>query len=757
MVITKNNELQQFLFASFLALVLILTQSCYASYDTVTYESDYVGGNGLGIWIGAAALGVGAAAVIALMLNSKSSSSGPSASTTTSTTQLPVINSSSNYNLLSVNGSVAIGKISVTNKNDQAVNKFDITQSGAVSVVVDPESSCLQPVPVGGKCTFDISYTGTLGSSSSVPVLFTIGNNANSDVVTVNVINIPANTFFDPTVVGTNASSIYTKKNTGQTSFVTVSKNNSSFLYAGHSTNGVFKTNDGGATWMVVNNGLTNKNVNNLCLYDSSLYAATTGGVFKTSNGGASWTAVNDGLTGNALKVQNLYSYGGSLYIGTGDGVFKISDGGNGWQTVSNELKNLVVKSLCSDGVSLYAGTNDSGVYKLDVNGESWTAVNDGLTGDALKLKVQNLYLYNNLLYVGTGNGVFKRSDGGDSWQAVGNELGGLTVTSLCSDGISLYAGTGDGVYKLSVDGTSWKNLVRDNVMSLGLDSGFLYIGIYGDGVYKISNDGSTWMSTSNRFNTGFTALCQVGNYLFARSFTSPIIYVSSDYGDTWSVFGRSIGNITSLYFDGLSLYVGTDKGVEKINLINNTQSSAGLTDKVVNILYPHNNSLYVGTNDGSYKTADGGISWSLVSGVSGVNVSALYSSGSSLYAGTNSGAFTLNSSGVWEAIGDSTPNVSSLCMYNNSLYAGTNSGVSKLSNGLTWTVVDNANLFSKIATLYSYGNSLYAGGSGGVYKLVSDTWSNLFSDAGVASLHFQAGYLYAGTVEDGIRKMLLQ
>lgn len=509
----KIKKLQQFISMVFLALALVSAHSCYASYG---YDGD---DSHLGTWIGVGALGVGAAAVVALILNSKSSSPSSTAQSDISAVQLPVINSSSSYNLLSVNGSKASGSIVVTNQGSQRAARFNITQSGAASVTIDPNSSCYQTVSAGGQCTFNISYTGTAGSTSSVPVLFTVGNDANSDAITVKVINQPANVFFDPTVVGTYASSIYVDSNTRQTNFVTVSKNGVNFIYVG-TNGGVFKTNDAGISWMAVNNQLTNTDVTALYYDGVYLYAGTNGGgVFKTSNGGASWVAVNNGLTGAALQVQTLYLCSGALYVGTnGGGVFKTSDGGNNWQVVGSGLENLTIKTLYSDGISLYAGILGGGVYKLAVDGNSWVVGNGGLT--ELALNARSLCSCGGSLYVGTDGGVYKLGADGSAWTAVNGGLAGLAlnVQTLYSYGGSLYAGTnGGGVYKLEADGATWSlvGLRGGSVVSLYSDGASLYAGVTSFGVWKINSGSNQWVSTSNRLANKISALCKFGNCLF--------------------------------------------------------------------------------------------------------------------------------------------------------------------------------------------------------------------------------------------------
>src|SRR6185295_3529977 len=76
-------------------------------------------------------------------------------------------------------------------------------------------------------------------------------------------------------------------------------------IYAG-TISGVFKSTDGGSTWVARNNGLVSPNVTpeirGLALHPSvpnTIYAAGFGGVFKTTDGGANWTSITNGLPSN--------------------------------------------------------------------------------------------------------------------------------------------------------------------------------------------------------------------------------------------------------------------------------------------------------------------------------------------------------------------------------------------------------------------------------------------------------------------------
>jgi hypothetical protein len=159
---------------------------------------------------------------------------------------------------------------------------------------------------------------------------------------------------------------------------------------------GVYKSIDGGESWIPVNTGLTNKKVLSLTVnpqISDIVYAGTDGGgVFKSVDGGANWTDANIGLTNlsvNVIVINPFFQSPDMLYAGTGGGVFKSYNGGASWHSISAGLPDLVVQSLALDpratAYTVYVGTDGGGVFKkvpvlpviVDLDG-------DGKTDNAL-------------------------------------------------------------------------------------------------------------------------------------------------------------------------------------------------------------------------------------------------------------------------------------------------------------------------------------------------------------------------------------
>jgi photosystem II stability/assembly factor-like uncharacterized protein len=142
-------------------------------------------------------------------------------------------------------------------------------------------------------------------------------------------------------------------------------------LYIGTSQ-GVYRTTDGGATWSRVFQAY----VSSLAIdatSGSTLYAGATGAVYITTDAARTWTAASTGLPSGALVLDIAVdpALQTTAYAATERGVFGTTDLGAHWTAMNDGLPNSRVNAIALDSLSqtLFAGANDSGVYKLALGG----------------------------------------------------------------------------------------------------------------------------------------------------------------------------------------------------------------------------------------------------------------------------------------------------------------------------------------------------------------------------------------------------
>lgn len=220
---------------------------------------------------------------------------------------------------------------------------------------------------------------------------------------------------------------------------------------------GMYKSTDGGKTWVEINNGLKTSliNINSIAVHPTNpdiVYIGTwKDGVFKTTNGGRSWEAKNNGLVSAdvrslAIDPQNPeVVYAG---LGEGAGIFKTTNGGELWEAINSGLNIMCPSYLLSvgqvqQGMSLERPPKGS--VGADYYSVPWTSVWSIVIDPT---NPQTIYAAD------YSNGVYMSTNGGASWLPINDGLSTKAVSALAisSNGRILYAATvGGGVFRLTL------------------------------------------------------------------------------------------------------------------------------------------------------------------------------------------------------------------------------------------------------------------------------------------------------------------
>ena len=256
-------------------------------------------------------------------------------------------------------------------------------------------------------------------------------------------------------LLGTGGTGLYTSINRGQSwtqlppltdVFFDALAGDGTTYYAG-SSGLIFKSSNGGASWVVASTGLASDNVTVIRQVNSSVFAGTyNNGVYVSSNGGGTWAAANNGLTNRSITSFSVI--GTNIFAGTtGGGVFLSTNNGASWIAVNNGLTTQFVTSLEVSGTSLFAGT-DKGVFVSTNNGESWRPFNTGLFNPyVLALAASN----GNILASLSGQGVFISYADAPFWSPINRGLTGEAPVALVADARGLFALVGSaGVFTIN-------------------------------------------------------------------------------------------------------------------------------------------------------------------------------------------------------------------------------------------------------------------------------------------------------------------
>ena len=491
--------------------------------------------------------------------------------------------------------------------------------------------------------------------------------------------NVPINDIIvtDSTIIAATAG-IYHKKITQtrwEKSYGGPDRPNSLGAYDSHifATNGtcsasVYYSEDNGQSWQMVSNSTMN-NPNNGCylpvytvaLNKTQVIVGGDRAIFSSTDNGQHWKTLNTGISvtpGNALFVNDIQSVGNQFYAATFQGLYKMKSGGSFWSLLFSHYPVTPGFSLCSTlGPNIlvrasendYTGTIPEKNYISTDQGNTWKVD----TSSVIK-KLNHFIPLNGKIY-GTGNGFFVTSDFGSHWTEIDTGLPKNNINALAENGSMLFAGYG--------------------YVDLGMCP--VCGGSYG-GVYRSNNGGQSWTLMGLK-GSPVNSLVSVNGNIIAQIRMSQDLYISKNYGQTWS----RISN--------LQLPSGTN-----------------LTDMVTT-----DGVIYLGSAHGVYISEDGGNSWNIFNSGLPKDTTGSYPYVSSMYVnhtnpslkGTvfiilNNKLFAYQKGQkswipVHAGLSENENRISDITADNNFLYAATDNGMWKLS-------------LSSIPFIQSIGNSGY-------------------------------------------------
>jgi photosystem II stability/assembly factor-like uncharacterized protein len=170
--------------------------------------------------------------------------------------------------------------------------------------------------------------------------------------------------------------------NYGTITTISVSKTAPDTIYLGTDTGRLWKTEDGGATWVeFVDKGLPKRWVTRVAVdpEDSTTAWATFSGfrngedaanVYVTSDGGETWRNVSGNLPNAPVNDIVIDRNRGTVYVGTDVGVFHLKNGKKNWHAIGTGLPLAPVLDIRLHDASstLVASTFGRSMWKLDIS-----------------------------------------------------------------------------------------------------------------------------------------------------------------------------------------------------------------------------------------------------------------------------------------------------------------------------------------------------------------------------------------------------
>ena len=364
---------------------------------------------------------------------------------------------------------------------------------------------------------------------------------------------------------------------------------------------------------------------------EGTLFAGTArGGIFRSRDGGETWVSASEGLRvyeDNMLPgIFALAQKGNTLYAGTGGDLFYSTDGGDSWQQLTHFQRDRGIFGVAIIGDTLYIGrrieegvflSNRIGRYPQESvfcsndNGKSWAQIDNGLTDQGTPI----LFVSGTTLFAQMRRHVFRLKAGEKSWTKLAIE--DPWKKAPAESDIAAFAVSGEVVYAATADGE----------------------------LFRSTDMGNSWNSIKPKTMQHFSGeLAALGNTLFyiGSNSANGRVFRSTDAGNSWATFNTNLINQTARSITVLSestLYVGTSNGVFRSRDGGEswTKINTGIVNTQIENLVFFRNALYTVTDDGIVKSADGGNSWVPVNeGLVASEGGLLTVSGGKLYVATN-------------------------------------------------------------------------------------------------------------------------
>ncbi len=423
---------------------------------------------------------------------------------------------------------------------------------------------------------------------------------------------------------------------------------------------GVLKSADGGVTWQqtgLIFDPADLVVVNNMRINPDSpavIYAATSDGLYKTTDYAATWTKIS---SEEFVDIELCPGFPDTIFAATRDGeIYRSLNGGADWTVVFNNSSahriELAVSAANPAVVYAVAAASDNGLYGVFKSvdyGATFSLIFDDLnlldwgngTGSfgqgwydlALAVNPQN----ENDVYLG-GVNTWHSTDGGLSWQLANHWYGGYGVQAVHADkhylafrnnDTVLYECNDGGIYK-TYNGQLWFDLSNGLVISqmYGLSTAQT---VDNQVITGLQDNGTKLMVSENWYDVlgGDGMLCQI-------DYTNELIqYGSLYYGniyrtlDGWesnyteisaNIPGGASGIWVTPYLidpvDHETIYIGYSQLWKSEDMGETFESIGTFPQNITHLAICPNNSqyIYASTDNGLYRTTNGGESWEDIS-----------------------------------------------------------------------------------------------------------------------------------------------
>jgi photosystem II stability/assembly factor-like uncharacterized protein len=398
---------------------------------------------------------------------------------------------------------------------------------------------------------------------------------------------------------------------------------------AHHGIEPAYRSTDGGGSWVPVNaDALGEVFITDLDFspyVSGTVYASLMGAdlVGISTDGGATWTAfARRDARDHVISIALDPATGLPAYLGGGDsGVSRSRDGGHSWELATYGIPGLRLGSLAAvpgKPQTVYATAAGGGGFTSNSAGDSWQQLPLPYPGGTIvKVDAQQP----NRIYIHAGHDLFRTQDGGVTWQNV-------YLPELWHDAyieaIAIASSEPSILYVAGRDDAAW---VRDISVGLafrsddfGVTWGPLTFTLPVSGVADIAVDPTDSQRVYVAAGTWSELSAHIGKGVFR----------SSDGGQTWQKSSEGMGDLPAFSLaiqpdhpqtiyatawltreEKLTVFKSTDAGDTWVTTTLRAEwdyPGEWVPSLVIDPLSPA--AVYVGTSNGLFRSANGGLTW---------------------------------------------------------------------------------------------------------------------------------------------------
>ena len=281
-------------------------------------------------------------------------------------------------------------------------------------------------------------------------------------------------------------------------SFIDLSILDSSTCYVAGWGGAIYKTTDGGKTWISMNSGIT-EHITSIESISSVVYAASENGKILRCSDGINWNSISiPDYSGNSIYFFN--SFQGYFTGGIPGQLAKTTNGGDFWQVIKTNYGGIIKKVFFTDEMTGYAISNQANKNADSSNGIILKTTDGGKNWNVLfeeeNTSLNSLYFTSEMngYFVGDNGKIILTRSGGESFQYATTPVDQTIHSIHFSDESTGYAVGNKGTILKTINrGTSWSviNTPKEYALiSVAFINDIGYILVAGNRILKTTTGG---------------------------------------------------------------------------------------------------------------------------------------------------------------------------------------------------------------------------------------------------------------------------